>query len=61
MCKAVDDLIQDGKAEGSEKVIHTIRKKLQQGLQVEEIVAWMDLEESYVQEIKVINGCYPPG
>lgn len=60
MCKALDDLYQDGIAEGMEKgiekgmeakIVAMIRKKLEKGMSISEIADDLELELSYVQKV----------
>lgn len=55
MCKALDDLYQDGMKKGVEKgeakIVAMIRKKLGKGMNVSEIADDLEMELSYVQRV----------
>lgn len=51
MCKALEDLYAEGKAEGMANEIHIIRLKLRKNVPMQAIVDWMELDEAYVKQI----------
>lgn len=59
MGSALTELIMDGKAEGKASEISIIRRKLEQGLKIQEIAEWTGLDEDYIREMDRLTRQYP--
>ena len=44
----------EGQAEGKAGEIHIIRRKLEQGMETQQIAEWMELEEEYIKSIETL-------
>ena len=44
----------EGQAEGKAGEIHIIRRKLEQGMETQQVAEWMELKDEYVKTIEVL-------